>query len=440
MGVSLLGLLAVLILVVPGRPHAAPAGPLIGTAYTYWGLNGCDPGGTAILTTYGQRGARHRVRLQLAAMHAAGLDSLRLLIWNSAQGDDRSGTLSSATGRLEQPYRTYLREYLTDVRAAGFASLTVDFSPQGPNDPIGNPRRDTYDPSLFAQNWSFIRDIRPLVKKYGPARTRIDLLSEGAPSDYWPFKDRIEQYITDMYRKYAQAFGTQDVVVSSIAPPEPGAGNTGPDGSHRLRNLIDAIEASGSPLPNVFSVHVSTWWHPSAANTLYGLRQVDATLTAAGLDQPLIVSETVYDDSGLASAIQEFRTSSSRQVIEVQEWPLRAGNSCQNFSVAPPYRADAYIEALTGRHRAKRLSARVDRAGRSALFAPYGRPAVALEAGTYKLEITDRSRTVGFWLSGPGVRVHTGGRSTGESTRTVSLHRGVYRYGTRAKPFRLVVL
>jgi hypothetical protein len=365
-------------------------------------------------------------------MHAAGLDSLRLLVWNSVQGDDRSGTISSATGRLEEPYRTNFVEFLSDVRAAGFDSLTVDFSPQGPNDPIGNPQNDVYDPSLFEQNWSFIKDIRPLVKNYGPATTRIDLLSEGAPSDYWPFKDRMEQYITEMYRRYADTFGTSDVVVSAIAPPDPGASIDQPDGGHRLQNLIDALRASGRPLPTAFSIHVSTWWDPSAANTLYGLRQDDATLRSDGLDQPLIVSETVYDDPDLASAIQEFRTTSTRPILEVQEWPLRAGNSCANFSVAPPYSADAYLRALTGSGPDTRLAARLEARGRVSLVAPYGWPAVALESGTYTLTVADRSRKFGFRLTGPGTRVVTGKRTTGTSTRTLNLRPGVYAYGSRA--------
>jgi hypothetical protein len=432
---SLLGALAVLALLIPGQqPRAASSpAPLVGTAYTDWGLSGCDPSGTPILTTYERLGVRHRVRLQLAAMHAAGLDSLRLMIWNSVQGDDSSGVVSSATGRLEEPYRTNLIEYLRDVRAAGFESLMVDFSPQGPNDPIGNPQHDVYDPATFAQNWSLIRDIRPLVKTYGPPTTRIDLLSEGAPSDYWPFKARLEQYITEMYRNYAEAFGTQDVVVSDITPPEPGASITQPDGGHRLQNLIDALEASGRPLPTVFSVHVSTWWQPSGANALYGLRQVDATLKANGLDQPLLVSETVYDDPAYAAAIQTFRQTSTRPILEVQEWPLQPGSSCPNFSVAAPYRADAYVEGLTGAPPATTLTAELHAKGRVSLIAPYGEPAVALEAGTYELKVADRSKKLGFRLAGPRIRITTGRHSTGSTTRTIALRSGVYEFGATTK-------
>jgi hypothetical protein len=415
--------------------------PLIGAAYARWGVNGCDTSGMGIVPTYGERGIRIKVRRQLAAMHASGLSSLRLLLWHSDQPDLQSDVLSSATGRLEEPYRRNLIEFLTDIRAAGFASLTVDFGPVGPNDPIGNPNDDIYQPSLLDQNWSFIKDVRPLVKRYGPARTRIDLLSEGAPSDYWPFKQRMMDYITEMYRRYADAFGTDDVVVSAIAPPEPNAGITQPDGGHRLQNLIDALRASGRSLPSAFSVHVSTWWNPSAANTLYGLRQEDAVLTANGLTQPVIVSETIYDDQALAQAIEEFRQTSTRPILEVQEWPLQQGSACHDFSVAPPFRADQYIQALTGKPPETTIRAVLSESGHLKLTAPYGKPATALPDGTYALIVVDRSNKLGLRIVGPGVRRETGRRATGSTTWHLKLRRGKYAFGTDAKlHFRIVVL
>src|SRR5262249_8205227 len=216
-------------------------------------------------------------------------------------------------------YRTNLVDYLEDVRAADFKSLTVDFGPQGPNDPVEDT---SYDPAKFEENWSFIRDVRPLVKEYGPLMTRIDLLSEGGPSNAQPpaTVQQVKNSITQMYRLYVDAFGNSDGTVSAIAPPDPYAPITQPETGHRLQNLIDAFAASGRGQPTFFSVHVATWWHPSAQNTLYGLQQVDATLTANGLSQPLIVSETTYNDPELASAIEQFRQTSSRPILEVQEW------------------------------------------------------------------------------------------------------------------------
>ncbi|HEU5280225.1 MAG TPA: hypothetical protein VFU26_15150 [Gaiellaceae bacterium] len=440
MRLAVAALAAVLLVVPVGGSHAAaPPAPLIGAAFSRWGVAGCDTYGMGILATYNQAGIRRRVRLQLAAMHAAGLSSLRLMIWHSVH-DDPFGMVSSQSGRLDEPYRTNLVRYLTDVREAGFDSLTVDFAPQGPNDPIGTPE-NLYEPSLFEQNWSFIKDVRPLVKTYGPTLTRIDLLSEGAPSDYWPYKGQMMAYVTEMYRRYADAFGTDDVVVSAIAPPDPYADITQPEGGHRLQNLIDALRASGRDLPAAFSVHVSTWWGPSAAHTLYALRQEDATLTANGLSQPLIVGETIYNDPELAGAIAEFRRTSSRPILEVQEWPLERGSSCRDFSVAPPFIADAYIEALIGGPRLKTLTGGLTPAGKVSLVAPYGSPATALVAGAYSVVFEDESPMKGLRLVGPGVRLKTGSRFTGSVTWPLELRRGVYWYGSGRKlRHRLAVL
>jgi hypothetical protein len=208
-----------------------------------------------------------------------------------------------------------------------------------------------------------------------------------------------------------------------------------------LQNLIDALRASGRPLPSVFSVHVSTWWSPTGAHVLYGLRQEDATLTANGLSQPLIVSETVYDDPEEAQAIEEFRRTSSRPVLEVQEWPLRRGSACQNFSAAPPFRADAYIEALTGRSPDRTITATLTAAGKVTLVAPYGGRATALVADRYTLVVTDASHTRSFRIVGPGVRLQTRARTRETTTSHVELRRGTYSFGAGPKlHYRLVVI
>lgn len=435
---KLLALTVGLALAVPSAT-AALTPPLVGAAYSRWGVSGCDTTDMGIILTYDQPGIRRKIRLQLAAMHAAGLKTLRLMIWHSTAGTDPFGMVSSSTGRLQAPYRDNLIKFLTDVRKADFAPLTVDFAPQGPNDPIGTPQ-DLYDPSLFEQNWNFVKDVRPLIKMYGPSSTRIDLLSEGAPSDYWPYKGRMNAYITEMYRRYADAFGTDDVVVSAIAPPDPFADITQPEGGHRLQNLIDALRASGRRMPTAFSVHVSNWWAPAGTYTLYGLRQEEAVLTANGLSQPLIIGETVYEDPDLARAIAEFVRSSTRPVLEVQEWPLERGSSCRDFSVAPPFHADAYIEALTGAPRDTTLAAGVSPTGRVTMVAPYGGTASALIAGRYHFTVSDQSRKVGFRIVGPGVRFATGTRQRGTITQSFDLHAGKYRYGTGASlRARLVV-
>jgi hypothetical protein len=408
--------------------------PLVGAAYAHWATFGCSVNGTGIVATYDQPGVRNRVRLQLAAMRAAGLDSLRLLLWHvtDTSGQDW-GVVPSAGGRLVEPYRSNLIYYLSDVRKAEFESLTLDFGPEYSND----PSEDVWDPAKFEENWSFIRDVRPLVKQYGPPVTRIDLLSEGAPTSYHPeILERVKDYISDMYRRYVDTFGNGDVTVSAIAPPEPNEDITQPDTSHRLQNLIDAFAASGRGQPAFFSIHVTTPWQPSSENVLYGLRQADATLTANGLSQPLVVSETAYNDREEASAIEQFRRTSSRPILEVQEWPWRTGSACKDFSVAPPFRADAYIRALSGSPPSSTLTASLTPRTIN-LRTPYHDPVTALEAGSYRLVVTDTSTRTGFQLVGPGVSRKTALRFRGTVAWHVSLRPGSYRFGADASEVNL---
>ena len=428
-GLGCLGIGVTVASLAAGGSTADPPPVLVGAAYAHWATPACSPNGTGIVATYDQTGVRRRVRHQLAAMRAAGIQSLRLLLWHMSDisGQDW-GVIPSAGGRLVQPYRSNLINYLSDVRAADFKALTLDFGPEWSNDPIGYPQ-DVYDPAKFEENWSFIRDVRPLVKRFGPAITRIDLLSEGAPSSYLPATlQRVKDYISEMYRRYVDAFGKSDVTVSAIAPPEPNANISQPEGGHRLQNLIDAFSASGDGQPGFFSVHVSTWWHPSAENTLYGLRQEDATLTADGLSQPLVVSETTYDDPELAGAIQRFRQTSSRPILEVEEWPLRRGSPCKDFSVSPPLRADAYISALTGSAPPSTLRVSVRSGVHLSLRTPYGDPVTALETRRYRIAVRDASKKDGFHLVGRGVNLRTGLAFRGTASWTVRLHSGTYRY------------
>ena len=59
--------------------------------------------------------------------------------------------------------------------------------------------------------------------------------------------DRIESYITHMYRSYAHAFGTDDVSFSVIAKDRLSW--------NRLQTLIDALRASGEPFPKWVDLH-----------------------------------------------------------------------------------------------------------------------------------------------------------------------------------------
>jgi hypothetical protein len=413
--VALLGLLVfALVFVASGPARDTKQSPLIGVDYTHYRYPNCDLNDGGIVVDYDQPGVRRRVRRQLAAMRATGIQTLRLLLWHDTDASGLHwGIVSSGSGRLLEPYRSNLIHYLSDVRRAGFTQLTLVFAPEGANVPLGG----FYDRTKFDENWRFIRDVRPLVKRYGPASTHVDLINEGAPPA-WESPEVIaeaEAYITNMWSNYVKAFGNKDASFSSV-------GADGPyDTAARMQNLIDALHASGRPLPRWFDVH-PPYDHDGM---LAVLRAVDETLTANGLSQPLVIGETAYDDAAVASAIKEFEATSNRRIVEVMEWPGRAGVSCPP---SPPFEANTYLQTLTGAAPPLRLTAAVRPRSGIVLRTSYGDAVTALETGRYTIAVTDASRTDNLHLVGPGVNERTGIQFTGAATWTVELRAGAYRY------------
>jgi hypothetical protein len=397
-------------LVVCGGVTADPPVPLIGVTYTHTSVANCDLNGHGIVQHYDRPGMRRLVRTQLAAMHAAGIQTIRILLSNMSDitGQDW-GVIPSANGLVE-PYRSNLIRFVSDVRAAGFQQLTVHFSPQWTNEPIGTygPSglvADNWDPAKFDENWNFISQVHQVVTQYGPPSTHFDMLSEGPPTMYQPayIVDRLENYITDMYSRYVDAFGSHDVTVTTI-------GDLGQ--SDRLRYNVLVL--------------------------------FDRILDDYGLTtQPLVVGESSYENPAAAADIARFETDTGRPVSEVYEWwSTTHGGRC--FSA--PYRADAYISALTSRPvppatpdplpllPVPTLHALVRANGTTSLTDASGAVLSALDAGQYTIDVADRSRRAGFMLAGPGFARNSGRRFTGRRVWHVDIgsddpYGSVFSYG-----------
>src|SRR5262245_50383535 len=100
-----------------GATRTAGTPPLIGTNYAHYAISGCSQENTGIVASYMENSVRRRVKAQLAAMHAAGIETLRLLLWHQSDASgQRWGTVPSGGGRLSEPYRSNLTRYLRDVR------------------------------------------------------------------------------------------------------------------------------------------------------------------------------------------------------------------------------------------------------------------------------------------------------------------------------------
>jgi hypothetical protein len=399
--------LAALVSAGSGRPAASP--PLIGANYTHYKNADCSLANTGIVTHYQDPGIRRLVRAQLAAMHKAGVETLRLLLWHMTDATGQNwGIVPSGGGLLAEPYRSNLIRYLSDVRAAGFQQLTLVFGPQWTNWPLGG----NYDPATFDENWQFIRTVVPLVKQYGPASTHIDLSNEviGGQFDSPSVVATTETYVTKLWSNYVDTFGSHDATFSSI-------GGGGPqDAAARMQNLVDALRASGRPLPDYFDIHPPFTFD----GTLAVLSAVDHTLTSNSLSQPLVVGEEAYNNLPVAQAIAQFMRPSSRPVLEVMEWPLEAGSACQNVSVSAPYRVDNYLTTLTGAPAPPAtpkplplppipiLHASVGPGRAISLRTASGQPVVNLDSGQCRIVVRDHSTRDDFHLRGPDVNRRTG--------------------------------
>lgn len=404
--------------------------PEIGVTYTDLAVSpDCDLNAAlGLLKTYDRPGVRAQARRQLAAMRAAGIASIRILVWSLTDpAANDTNNLPSAGGRLSEPYRSNLINFASDVRTAGFKSLVVEYSPQWTNNPIGDwgPNGlavDRWDPSKLDENWSFIADTRSLFKKYGPAETWFDPESEMAPTDYIDtvLGPRLDDYISEMYRRYVAAFGKDDLIFTVIDKGDPA------ETVQRLHHLIAALQATGLGMPPRIGVHPDQ----SAPSDLADLRTADATLTASGLDQPIVVGEMVSegpDSAATARDIAEFVNTSDRAVPEVYLWFWRSQNE-PHECVSAPYRADSYITALTGSPPPSTLTASVH-PGSVSFKTSFGQTVTALEEGSYRVVVTDASRRAGFSLTGPGLNRRSGRRFDGRVAWSVLLRPGAYRYG-----------
>ena len=196
--------------------------PLIGANYTHYVFRNCTFYDTDILTSYQRPGVAEKVHAELFQMRKAGIATIRTVIWHTTDATPyRWGVISSAGGKIHEPNRMNLIRYLQEVKKFGFARFTLVFGPKYSNDPL----LSSYKPSKFRENWRFIRAVRSLVKRYGPAETRIDLSSEGAPNEtpttYEPVPKQTGRYLRGLYRLYVRRFGNRDVTISTTASMNP---------------------------------------------------------------------------------------------------------------------------------------------------------------------------------------------------------------------------
>lgn len=341
-------------------PQTSQSPVVIGMTHTHTSFAACNhtSGGnvngfdnTGILVTYHQLGVRDQVKAELTRMRASGIQSLDVLIWHMHDFSDfqRWGVMPSATGRVEEPYRTNLMNYLQDVKEANFERVMITMGPQWRNSPGNYEGPGKYDPALFEENWQFLKDIRSIVKEHGPADSYFDILGEGAPQGQDPITSRVQnftEYDKKLWTNYVQEFGKDDAVISFIAPASVvGAGT--------IDNLFRIYESTGKGQPNWYQFS----FYPFPANREHSLELldvIDKRLTANGLvNTPLIIREGWYNNPEVAQAIADFNNTHNRKITEALTWYLAiydgVGNpviDSKQCGVSPPYSMDQYISRI----------------------------------------------------------------------------------------------
>ena len=301
--------------------------------------------GRHIILDYHSSAVRDQVVPALHAMRAAGLETFRLFLYHSH-------TRSTASAGLSTRHPAGCKSPIAGTSSASSVTSGRRGSSAGDGDlqPLGQQRPDRHVPGRGLRPVPVRGELEfhpqgsaPLVKQYGPPSTRFDLLNEGAPNN-WLNHDSWMDYVTRMYRKYVDAYGNEDVTVSAIASSMRFFGDTSDD-VIRMQNLIDALRASGRPLPTWFAVHPS--WMPAWSTTCAPSIRADRELD---LSQPLVIDESRYNNPEVAAAIATFIDSSPRPVLEVMEWPLLVDSSQlqQQRCVTLPYQIDEYAKALRG--------------------------------------------------------------------------------------------
>jgi len=312
---------------------------MIGTNYAHFGVNNCSVDNQGIIKEYGNPVVRVTVQNQLAQMRMDGVQTLRFILWYTTDiGSHRWGIVPSRGGQLVEPYRTNLQNFLTDVKNAGYLRLSVSFGPEWTNNPNGTEGPGKYDPAKFDENWNFIKDVRGILKSYGPGDTKIDLWNEGVPSIHQGSSyQQTRDHIKNLYRNYVNEFGNSDVTVSYIGPI--GSGGA----ADRLQNFIDLVLETGVELPRWFEVHIYTGDENQAYNDLKSAEEV---LQRNGLGQPIVVGETYYNDEGTARGISRFVQESPVLVEEVMHWPNERNSACGSWSATPPLNVDTLASYL----------------------------------------------------------------------------------------------
>jgi hypothetical protein len=261
------------------------------------------------------------IHTQLQQMYFNGQRRLRIPIY-FARGINSGTIMDSTGGNLAPQFQSNLANLLAAIKAAGFEEVEVGFFPQSANNPV---QWTTFSADYFQENWSLIRNLRPIIVNSG-LPYHLDLLNEGIPP---PGYDAMLQYSQRLWNDYVAAYGSADTVGFSIIA----------DSAHvdQVSAVYGPSSFGSSGSPQLFDVHIYDETGASFATAFHAL-------SAQGYSSvPWIIGEAFYNDATEAAALRQQATTTGQQVLYLTEWPLTSDQNCSpDVNVAPPVNFSNY--------------------------------------------------------------------------------------------------
>ena len=277
----------------------------------------CQHGPYGVIANY--HTAKSVIDQQLRDMYAHGQRRLRIPIFH---GRTLGGgtNLESKTGDLTPQCRQNLTNLLAEIRSIGFSQIIVGFFPQGYNQPL---RWTAFQPDLYEENWTLIRNLRPLIAAAGIPYL-IDLANETSPNPRQPIA---LEYCRRLWKQYTAAYGTRDTLGFSIIA-EPGR-------LQLLRDVYGHGLFGHHEAPPVLDLHF--YKDPGTR-----FETAVSILHAAGFRQPWIIGESYYNDAGEAESLRQAIGATHQKVLFLLQWPLASASPCHDVNLAPPLDFDQY--------------------------------------------------------------------------------------------------
>lgn len=310
---------AVFLLATSNEAEAVRAQSLGGSNYAWYAVGPLTPGQNCreaygIISNYHLAHVRNTVRGQLASMYANGQRRLRIPLFHG-HGLATGTVIDSTGGNLSANHRLNLRNFLADIRTAGFVEIVFGFFPVGAyNDPT---QWGAWNEAAFQENWNLIVNLRPILTSAG-LQYRIDLMNEGAPTSG---QTQLKEYVRKLWINYNIVFGKSDTLGFSIIG----------DNVDRYRTMRSIMVASGYGTPYLYSVH----FYESSIDSNAILSLHNAMLANSD-SQGWIIGEALYEDQGTFNKLVS-TSLGSRQLYFLLQWPVTRARRCDgHVDIAPP--------------------------------------------------------------------------------------------------------